>query len=111
MQCPYCKREVQLRSRTRDCPYCELPISPPKMKCPCCEREVQPDNMGKHMNTKRCRGIRRLNTILEGDYEDVFINGDYDRLFSYIGWGEKVEILGELTEEEYEFRFLRTRTE
>ncbi len=81
------------------------------MKCPYCEREVQPRNMDKHINTKYCRGIRRLKTILEGDYEDIFINEGYDRFFSNLCYDTKTEILGELTEEEYEFRFLRTRTE
>ncbi len=80
------------------------------MKCPYCETNIQVNNMNRHTNTKRCRGIRRQKQYKEGNYEDVFIEeNNFVYLFSIQTYGYQVCYLGELTEEEFELKFLREK--
>ncbi len=78
------------------------------MKCPYCETNIQVNNMNRHTTTKRCRGIRRQKQYKEGNYEDVFIE-DNKFFFSQMVFGYQVCYLGELTEEEFELKFLRKK--
>ncbi len=80
------------------------------MKCPYCEKDIQPNNMDRHTNTKRCRGIRRCKIISEGDYKDVNME-DFGLacFFSHTPYHKQIYHLGKLTEEEFELKFLRQK--
>ncbi len=85
------------------------------MKCPYCEIDIQPKNMNKHRlcskrclrarSSKRCLGARRYNTISEENYEDIRLA----YFFTNMRYHEQIWHLGNMTDEEFELKFLRKK--